>query len=236
LAIISKFGEKLKHIGQFDRFAGSYENYKIIQSKVARHLVSNIKKRGESILDLGAGGGEVYKNIDWEIKSYHAVDLSPRMLGFHPDTHKILCDFDSEECWKRLKNLPVDMVVSSSALQWSRDFDRLCKNISSLSENVNLALFTSNTFKTIQRITGVPSPILEKSEILDTVNRYFLINYEIRQYRLFFQNRLDMFRYIKKSGVSHGVKRLGYKETRELIMSYPYNYLEFEVVFLWSKK
>jgi malonyl-CoA O-methyltransferase len=235
LAIISKFGVKLKHIKEFNRFATSYQEYKIVQTLVAKHLISNIKKRGENILDLGAGSGEVYKNINWKIKSYYAVDLSYKMLNLHPDSEKIICDFDTKECWLKLKKLPIDMVISSSALQWSRNFDFLCKNLSNITSNVNFAIFTSNTFKTIQKITSLPSPILSKEEIIDTINSYFLVNYEIREYKLFFNDKTQMFRYIKKSGVSDGSKKLGYKETKELIAMYPYNYLEFEVVFAWSK-
>jgi malonyl-CoA O-methyltransferase len=41
-----------------------------------------------------------------------------------------------------------------------------------------------------------------------------------------------MFKYIKKSGVSGGEKRLGYKEMKVLMELYPLNYLEFEVLFV----
>ena len=43
-----------------------------------------------------------------------------------------------------------------------------------------------------------------------------------------------MFRYIKKSGVSGARKVLSYKESKKLLNEYPVNYLEFEVVFIYS--
>ena len=41
-----------------------------------------------------------------------------------------------------------------------------------------------------------------------------------------------MLKYIKRSGVSGGVKPLSYKQTKNLLDSYPLEYLEFEVLFL----
>jgi len=41
-----------------------------------------------------------------------------------------------------------------------------------------------------------------------------------------------MFKYIKKSGVSGGEKKLSYKEIKKLINNYPLNYLEFEILVL----
>jgi malonyl-CoA O-methyltransferase len=45
-----------------------------------------------------------------------------------------------------------------------------------------------------------------------------------------------MFRYIKKSGVSGGKKRLGYKEMKALMKHYPLDYLEFEVLFVEAER
>ena len=41
-----------------------------------------------------------------------------------------------------------------------------------------------------------------------------------------------MFRYIKKSGVSSGEKKLSYAETKQLMETYPLDHLEFEVLFV----
>jgi malonyl-CoA O-methyltransferase len=43
-----------------------------------------------------------------------------------------------------------------------------------------------------------------------------------------------MLRYIKKSGVSGGQKKLSLKEIRKLLKNYPLNYLEFESITLKS--
>ena len=44
-----------------------------------------------------------------------------------------------------------------------------------------------------------------------------------------------MFNYIKKSGVSGGEKQLTYMQTKQLMKSYPLDYLEFEVLFVEAR-
>ncbi len=228
----------MRHIHEFDKNAQSYQRYKIIQTKVARHLVQGIKKRGKHILDLGAGSGEVYRAIDWEYERFIAVDMSANMLRLHPSkkVEKRLCNFDEQKCLKLFSKEPIDLVISSSALQWSQDLDRTLATIANISSNVAFALFTSNTFATIHQMLGIDSPIYSKEEIVDTLCRHFMLHLETRAYRLFFLEKKDLFDYIKKSGVSSGRKRASIKELRTLIRDYPLNYLEFEVVFAWSKE
>ena len=53
-------------------------------------------------------------------------------------------------------------------------------------------------------------------------------------YKLEFTSVREMFRYIKHSGVSGSRNLLSIKEMKQLMREYPINYLEFEVVFLYS--
>jgi len=227
----------LKHIKEFDRFAGDYQKYKIIQSKVARHLVQKTPYHGRRILDIGAGSGEVYRNIDWEFERFWALDLSANMLRYHPreNVETILCDFDEPGCWERLAGLRIDQIFAASSLQWSRDLDTLFGALSQLAPHVSMALFTSKTFSTIHAMLGIESPILDAATILGFASRHFMVDYEIREYRLFFAHKEEIFRYIKKSGVSSGRKRASVGALRRLVRECPINYLEFEVVFLWAR-
>ena len=227
-----------KHIREFDRFAAHYQRYKIIQTKVARYLTQKSRYQGKYILDLGAGSGEVYRAIGWDFKRFYAVDMAENMLRFHPQNgvEKIVCDFDTKECWRRLGELRIDQVFASSSLQWSRDLETLLRRIRALTPRLNAAVFTSGTFETIHKILSVPSPIRDKEEIISLFRQYFMVDYEIKRYKLFFEDKRSMFAYIKKSGVSSGEKRAGIGKLRELIRTYPHSYLEFEVVFVWSKE
>ena len=53
-------------------------------------------------------------------------------------------------------------------------------------------------------------------------------------YKLEFEDTREMFKYIKKSGVSGSRNELSYKQIKALMEQYPLNYLEFEVVFIYT--
>lgn len=228
----------MKHIQEFDRFAKSYQDYKIIQSKVAKYLVEKTPQKGRYILDLGAGSGEVYRAIEWDFECFYAVDLAANMLALHPSykVRKIFCNFDDDACFVKLKKLPIDQIFASSSLQWSKDLNRVFKNIAAISSNLSCALFTSNTFATMHQLLGISSPIYPAKMVLEVAKSFFKVEYEIKEYKLFFPNRRLIFDYIKRSGVSSGKKRAKIADLRQLLRNYPYTYLEFEIIFLWCQK
>ncbi len=66
----------------------------------------------------------------------------------------------------------------------------------------------------------------------ETIEKYYHAEFELKEYRLYFETVREMFNYIKKSGVSGGEKQLTYKQTKQLMKTYPLDYLEFEVLFV----
>ncbi|HIE34678.1 MAG TPA: methyltransferase domain-containing protein [Campylobacterales bacterium] len=227
----------MRVVEEFSRFAKSYQKYKIIQKRVASYLVCKVEQKPKRILDIGAGSGEVYNHINWDFDQFIAIDKSENMLNLHPNKNvkKIICSFNEDYCFNILKKERFDFIFSSSALQWSENLDFTLKHISSFNKPCAFSLFTDKTFNTIHKLAKIDSPIYSLEEILNLFNNYFLINYEIKKYRLFFEDKISMFRYIKRSGVNYNKRGLSYKETKELIKNYPYSYLEFEVVFIWTK-
>ena len=77
-----------KAVKEFSRFANQYDNYNIIQVEVAKTLVGQLALRTYStIIDIGSGSGEVYKNIEKNEISFEqfiALDFSQQMLNIHP--------------------------------------------------------------------------------------------------------------------------------------------------------
>lgn len=97
---------------------------------------------------------------------------------------------------------------------------------------VSFAIFTANTFKTIFETANI-SPLLRSvDEVTSLASNYFDAEYETEKYTLSFNNTPEMFRYIKKSGVSGSRNILNYKNMKDLISNYPLDYLEFEVLFI----
>lgn len=219
---------------QFSKYANEYKNHNIIQQIVAKSLVRELKFQPKRILELGCGSGQVFKHIDWEIEFYKAIDASSSMCKLHPKAKnvEVKCfDFDTKEFIDEIGKEKYDIVLSSSALQWSKDLNKIVKTLSLIANEINAVLFTSNTFKTIQKLTNTKSPILDETSIKEAFSNYFECEFETILYKLEFDNKKELFDYIKKSGVSPNAS-LSFKEAKKLYKEYDLNYLEFEVIFI----
>ena len=226
-------------IDEFSRFAKQYNSHNIIQNIVAKELVSKIDEGFyDSIIDIGCGSGAIYKNLvssGVEFKEFIALDFSMEMLKLHPSSlniKKSLFDFNTISDFKNLKKVDNQIIISSSALQWSEDIEMTFKEMSHCADRFYLSIFTSNTFATIHKIGDICSPIYSEEKLLETLNRYYSFSYEVQNYQLKFENTYAMFRYIKQSGVNGKGNRLSYREIKKIIEKYPYDYLEFEVMFV----
>ena len=219
---------------EFSKYANQYNSYNIIQQIIAKSLVRDITDKPKRVLELGCGSGQIIKYISWDYDYYKAIDFSQNMCDLHPKSEKIdvkCFDFDSDEFFENIKNDSFDLVISASALQWSSDLSKIVKTLISISPSINAVLFTSNTFKTIQTITNSKSPILDENSIKEAFVKYCNCEFETIKYNLEFENKKELFDYIKKSGVSGG-KALDFKDAKKLYKEYDLNYLEFEVIFI----
>ena len=229
-----------KILKQFSRFAHLYDSYNIIQAEVAKTLIQQIpKKEYACIVDIGCGSGEIYKNLKQtkvDFKKFIALDSSKEMLDIHPieqKVYKYYLDFNTIESYKKLNKIQENiLLLSSSALQWGEDLDFIFRELSKNSNTIYFAIFTSNTFKTLHKSANIDSPIYSEKVLKEIISRYYDADFEVREYRLEFETVREMFKYIKKSGVSGGEKQLTYTQIKKLMDSYPLNYLEFEVLFV----
>ncbi len=220
---------------EFSKHANDYNSYNIIQQIVAKALVREIVGQPQRILELGCGSGQVFKHISWQLSQYDAIDFSQSMCDLHPaapNLNTYCMSFDDEDFFSFLKDKRYDLVLSSSALQWSQDLTKIAQTLSLVTKEVNAVLFTSNTFKSIHDITQKPSPILSKEQITKAFESSFDCRFETLNYNLKFDSKKDLFDYIKNSGVSGNSNELPFKEAKNLYKKYQLDYLEFEVIFI----
>ena len=229
--------EMLGAIEEFSRFAYSYNTYNIIQTYVVKELISKIKKQTyKTIVDVGCGSGAVYHHLTTEqinYKTFVAIDASEKMLSLHPTNHNIkvlYADFNQPFIHKDIKDDA--LVISSSALQWSKDLDCTFSHLSQIGRKAYFSIFTANTFRTLHQTAHIKSPIYQTEFLKNSIDKYYNAKYEIKKYQLVFESTHEMLRYIKKSGVNGGEKQLNYKQIKRLMQEYPLKYLEFEVLFV----
>jgi len=229
----------MKILKEFSRFADEYTKHNIIQSEVASRLTSMLtRKKYAKVLDLGSGAGSVYENFlekDIKVDKFVAFDFSNEMLILHPsgqNVQKRCADFNEKNSFSDYTPHEFNLLISASALQWSDDLSAVLSSISSLASEYYFAFFTSNTFSTLHQTAGIHSPIYSKEDIVETLTKFYSFEIEEVNYRLDFSSVQEMFRYIKKSGVSGGSGQLSYSEMKRLMKNYPLDYLEFEVIFV----
>ena len=229
----------MKIVKEFSRFADEYTKHNIIQSEVASRLTSMLTKdKYSKILDLGSGSGAVYQNLlekNIETEKFIAFDFSSEMLALHPlgkNIHKQCADFNQKSSFKDYEINEFDVLISASALQWSNELSSVLSSITHLASEYYFAFFTSNTFLTLHQTAGINSPICSKQYIIESLEKFYTFEMEEAKYSLDFSSVQEMFRYIKRSGVSGGSGQLSYSEMKKLMKNYPLDYLEFEVVFV----
>lgn len=229
----------MKIAKEFSRFAKDYNQHNIIQAEVAKKLVHSLNlKSYDRILDIGCGRGEVCKNLEdnlIDFTHFCGVDMAVGMLDLHPKRDSIILvngDFSIENTFTNLPYSRYDIVLSSSALQWSQNLDITLLNISELSDEAYFSIFTSGTFSSLHKFANISSPIYSDLYLRDKIDKYFNAKYEVINYKLYFDTVYEMLRYIKESGISGGKAQLSFKEIKRVMCEYPLKYLEFEVIFV----
>jgi malonyl-CoA O-methyltransferase len=236
----SLFGgeSSVKVAQEFSRYASHYNHYNVIQNLVVKKLIADMSTEPRTILDIGCGSGAVYKEISWSIDHFIGIDFAEGMLSCHPKATNVTCkhgDFNSPTLFDALKKEPLEHIISASALQWADDLDQVFKSLASFGVPLSLAIFTCKTFETLYKSANL-DPLLRCSEtIISDAKKYFNAEYELVTYTLEFESKKELFRYIKRSGVSGNRRVLDYKQTRQLMQDYPHHTLEFEVLFIHSR-
>lgn len=220
---------------EFSRYANSYGECNRIQVEVAQKLLAMTTDYPRRIVDLGCGSGTLYRLIDWEVDHFVGIDFSSGMLALHPVSDEVelrLADFNDPLVLAELQKRVYDRIYSASALQWAEDLEVIFQTLGGIKTPLSLAIFTSGTFKTLHEVAHIPPLLRSGEEIIAMAKKYMNAQYELFETILPFESVLEMFRYIKRSGVSGGRNVLSFTQTKALMKHYPLTYLEFEIVFI----
>ncbi len=217
---------------KFDTAAKTYDKYNLVQKNVVAELLQNLDCSGKDIIDLGCGEGALYKSLKQTPKSFTAIDRSETMLSLHPKNPNIrlLCESFDEHCFGRR----YDLLLSASALQWSKNLESLAYKIAESTEEIALAIFTSESMREIHDFLGIASPLKSARELTQIFQSHFHVNTYAKRYELVFENKEALFTYIKHSGIG-GYNLLSYKEAKRLVKDFDGLVLGFEVLYIFGK-
>jgi len=218
----------------FSKSSQSYNQNSFIQKDVAKTLVQKIPNLYPKVADIGCGDGAVIQNINWNFEKFLAVDFSKEMLELHKKDKNIeifKADFDDDSLFQKLADEKYDILISSSAFQWSKNIYKLFKNIEKLNIPTYISIFTNKTFNEIHKYFEIQSPITSTKDILNSASNF---KFEIIQKEVKFKNSLELLQYIKKSGVSGGENIVPNNKIRNLISSNKIHSITLEIIFLWK--
>lgn len=191
----------------FDKYFNKYDNYSIIQEKVAKKLNeliidNNIYKDVSSIFEIGCGTGLFTRNY---LK--FNTNLKNLILNDKFDVKNFLNDINYNDLIKgnieEIDIPKVDLVVSSSVFQWVDDLEKLIKNISLSSDKLCFSTYTLGNLIEIKNHFGVSLTYKTHKEIEKIVNDYFkeVVSHS-ETVKINFPSPLDVLKHLKYTGVT----------------------------------
>lgn len=243
LGFISDLKSKNAICHSFGKKSQSYAQNCSLQNEVAKKLLVFCEsQKYQKIIDLGAGSGNIARNLMHNVDFLISIDNAPNMLALHPRTRpniaqiKLMeCDF---ECYDFSDDF--DLIISSSALQWAKNLDLIFRKISDLVQDSNnlhkspkfaFAIFTDKSLGELHSFLGTISPLKSSDEILAIAQKYFVIESKIKTFRCDFPTRNDVLAYLKNSALLGG-GNLNFSDKKRLKYEFPYRTLNFEVLFI----
>ncbi len=232
----------------FSRAAEVYDRQAGLQKQVAEQLVEKlefIKHQPGLILDIGAGTGFLRKPLLKRYKKSRLIltDLSQGMLRQARRNDSLLFS-RSSHCCADMEQLPmaadsVDMVISSLALQWSNDLDRVMAEIHRVLKPGGLLMFSTLGPDTLKELRQVWQSVdadahvnvfLDMHDIGDCMVRTGLSGpvMDVDYYTLTYDKPMDVMRDLKTLGSSnHLIHRGKSLKGRGVIRRVAENYESF---------
>ena len=211
----------------FDKAAGSYEQFSEIQEKISNDLFlkfNEIKINPISILDLGCGTGKNALHILDRFKGSQIInfDFSESMLIKARDNilrrnqTSINNTFHHHHICGDIENLPIkensiDLVWSSSSIQWSNDLPILFSNIKKILKPNGCFIFSTFGPKTLIEL----KIITNKLSSLPRTNNFFdapHIESSLRKENFKIQtieNEIKIFKYKNVNDILNAIKGVG---------------------------
>ncbi len=238
----------------FSASVENYENLALVQKKVAQklcNLSANFIKNDDLILDLGSGTSFIAKNL-FQTKIYE-VDISLNMLKNWNRKDFSLTKINADIENLPFKNNVFDVVISSFALQWIEDFNKLFASLKKVIKNkgiIALSLPLKNSLSKIKDANIKSQCEFSFQDFFDAKNIKNILRDQNFEEIFYFEERIEQgansasefLKNIKKIGANYCdkknfVKKENLQKFNDFFLKENYN-KDYWVVgyFLWQKK
>lgn len=219
-----------------------YEDHALIQKEMAAHLFSKLDKGYHSILELGCGLGTYtqYLYKECAFVDYFALDFIPEYQTIFqykfPQINFI--SFDMDKLDQLFPSYYFNLITSNASIQWSNDPKKLIHTcMKKLNHNGTLALsfFGDKNYCEIKDIFNIGLDYFSELDLNEIMNEYTVTYFYQEEKKLHFQNTIDIFRHIKKTGVGGLMQTyLSKTQCREYEKKYQ-NILTYHPIYLILK-
>ncbi len=211
----------------FNRAANTYEKYAKLQRKIAEELIKKIELNlhYETVVEIGSGIGFLSNPLSEKLSydKFIHIDISHEFLKKLRDrVNKKHFFINAKAEVIPIKSPIADLLVSSSALHWTKEPEKNFIKILDILKNDGkfyFSIFTSNTLqelKKVSELTGFGSvyPLKEYEFYIKLLrNSPFSFKYELKTFREEFSSPEDLLKFHKLTGTNYTLhKRFSGKE------------------------
>lgn len=201
---------------RFAQAHSSYYDYATVQHIMVKQLIDtlgNYHLNPKNVLEIGCGVGNLTQQL---VKTYPYIehlylnDLydDVRKMDLSPSTTQFYYHIgDIQQLDLSFLNSTLDLIISSSTLQWIYPLDELLiKLYQSLNQDGYFVFssFLTENLKQIKQLTGQGLIYYSYDELLDCVTQAgFSIEFaQQQQYELYFNSAYDVLKHLKYTGVT----------------------------------
>lgn len=188
--------------GRFRQAAKTYNDNAIVQKEMAQKLISLVLRHNNkylSILEIGAGTGfltkEIIENFDYE--NLYINDMEENQTPFKQGLTYLKGDIEKIEIPKNL-----NLVISSSALQWMSDIKGLIRKVRLSSGPGTLFAFSTFGTRNFEQFKEKGLKYFQMSEIEAFFGDWEIIHLEEEIKTLYFEEPINILKHIKATGVT----------------------------------
>ena len=219
----------------FDKNFHTYDKHatvqKIVASNLTRFIESNLKDKSvKSVFEIGCGTGIFTR------KFLEKFSPDRILLSDYFDTKEYLKDIKYEEFYQgdiEKAIIPkVDIIISSSALQWVNNLELVISNLGASSNKLGFSIYLKENLDEINKHFNISLNYFSLIEIENILKRYYSKVVSLEEtHKIEFSTPFEALRHLKNTGVT-GLKKSSVKE----IKSFPYTSLTYKVGYFYCEK